>query len=76
MQTELCIKCNDRPVEIYKRNLCKKCYQMIYRSVKKSRVVWPLDEIEVAEDIKKEIKKRPEYKTYIKKQADEVIKNI
>lgn len=49
---------------------------MIYRSVKKSRVVWPLDEIEVAEDIKKEIKKRPEYKTYIKKQADEVIKNI
>lgn len=74
--SDLCINCKERPIEIKKRKLCKKCYQQKYISIHKKQVVWPLDSFEIGEDIKTEVKKHPRYKKYIKDEAAKVVKKI
>lgn len=73
--TELCISCKERPIKIKKRGLCKQCYQQKYQNMRKGSL-WPLDSLEVAEDIKKEVKKHPRYKKFIKDEAAKVVKKI
>ena len=73
--TELCIICKERPVAIKKRKLCSRCYGRHYSS-QKGKVIWPISNEVIHSDIQNEVRKNPEYKKYIKNQANEAVEDL